>query len=176
MIGKVLESSVNEIVTRMEFNDFEQNKENLKIGKYVKIAVGNYDYLIASIKSIKAGADVNEKEKYLMTDEPVGVIRNDEFISGSTLFPSPTEEVDIAVQSILDKIFQNNEKYAFPMGRLVQNNAVSLYIDGNAFFKKHKSMYCLHYNLVNALLWAMRPLYHLLYKWKNRIQSRSQKM
>lgn len=137
MIGKVLESSANEIITRMEFEDFEQNKNELKIGKYVKIEVGNHDYLIASIKSIKAVADSNDNEKYLMTAEPVGIISNDKFISGSTLLPSPTEEVDIAEQSVLDCIFQNNENYAFPMGRLLQNNSVTLHIDGNAFFGKH---------------------------------------
>lgn len=137
MIGKVLESSANEIITRMEFEDFEQNKNELKIGKYVKIEVGNHDYLIASIKSIKAVADSNDNEKYLMTAEPVGIISNDKFISGSTLLPSPTEEVGIAEQSVLDCIFQNNEKYAFPMGRLLQNNSVTLHIDGNAFFGKH---------------------------------------
>ncbi len=137
MIGKVLESSANEIITRMEFEDFEQNKNELKIGKYVKIEVGNHDYLIASIKSIKAVADSNDNEKYLMTAEPVGIISNDKFISGSTLLPSPTEEVDIAEQSVLDCIFQNNEKYAFPMGSLLQNNSVTLHIDGNAFFGKH---------------------------------------
>ena len=137
MIGKVLESSANEIITRMEFEDFEQNKNELKIGKYVKIEVGNHDYLIASIKSIKAVADSNDNEKYLMTAEPVGIISNDKFISGSTLLPSPTEEVDIAEQSVLDCIFQNNERYAFPMGSLLQNNSVTLHIDGNAFFGKH---------------------------------------
>lgn len=137
MIGKVLESSANEIITQMKFEDFERNKSELKIGKYVKIDVGNHDYLIASIKSIKAVADSNDKEKYLMTAEPVGVISNDVFISGSTLLPSPTEEVDIAEQSVLDCIFQNNDKYAFPMGRLIQNNSVTLHIDGNVFFGKH---------------------------------------
>lgn len=137
MIGKVLESSANEIITRMEFEDFEQNKNKLKIGKYVKIAVGNHDYLIASIKSIKAIADTSDIEKYLMAAEPVGLISNDEFMPGSTLLPSPTEDVDIAEQIVLDQIFQNNEKYAFPMGRLLQNNSVTLYIDGNAFFGKH---------------------------------------
>lgn len=137
MIGKVLESSANEIITRMEFEDFEQNKNELKIGKYVKIAVGNHDYLIASIKSIKAIADASDIEKYLMAAEPVGVISNDEFMPGSTLLPSPTEDVDIAEQTVLDQIFQNNEKHSFPMGKLFQNNSVTLYIDGNAFFGKH---------------------------------------
>ncbi|MCI5934131.1 MAG: ATP-binding protein [Lachnospiraceae bacterium] len=137
MIGKVLESSANEIITQMKFEDFEHNKNELKIGKYIKIEVGNHDYLIASIKSIKAVADLKEKEKYLMVAEPVGVISNDEFIPGSTLLPSPTEEVGIAEQSVLDCIFQNNDKYAFPMGRLIQNNSVTLHIDGNVFFGKH---------------------------------------
>lgn len=137
MIGKVLESSANEIITRMEFKDFEKYKKHLKIGKYVKIEAGNHDYLIASIKSIKAIADSNDNEKYLMTAEPVGVISNDKFIVGSTLLPSPTEKVDIADQSVLDCIFQKNGKYAFPMGRLIQNNSVTLHIDGNAFFGKH---------------------------------------
>jgi DNA helicase HerA-like ATPase len=137
MIGKVLESSANEIITRMEFEDFEKNKDQLKIGKYVKIAVGNHDQLIASIKSIKAVADTSDKEKYLMAAEPVGIISDKNFIPGSTLLPSPTEEVDVAEQSILDQIFQKNEKYAFPMGKLIQNESVSLHIDGNAFFGKH---------------------------------------
>lgn len=137
MIGKVLESSAAEITTRMEFEDFERNKENLKIGKYLKISIGNHDSLIASIKSIKAVSDINNREKYLMTAEPIGIINDDGFIPGSTLLPSPTESVDIADQDVLDKIFKSNEKYSFSLGRLVQNEDVMLNIDGNTFFSKH---------------------------------------
>lgn len=137
MIGKVLESSANEIIVRMEFEDFEHNKNELKIGKYVKVEIGNHDHLIASIKGIKAVADTDGNDKYLMTAEPVGVISNNEFISGSTLLPSPTEEVNIAEQDILNRIFQNNETYSFPLGKLIQNDSVILHIDGNAFFGKH---------------------------------------
>ena len=39
MIGKVSESSPLEITTRMEFEDFEKNKDNLKIGKYLQISI-----------------------------------------------------------------------------------------------------------------------------------------
>ncbi len=137
MIGKVLESSAVEIIIRMEFEDFEKNKENLKIGRYIKIAVGNLDSMIASIKGIKAVADANGNEKYLMTAEPMGVIGESGFIPGSALLPSPTEPVDIAGQDVLDMIFQNNEKYSFPLGDLVQNNTIKFNIDGNAFFSKH---------------------------------------
>lgn len=137
MIGKVLESSANEIIVRMEFEDFEHNKNELKIGKYVKVEIGNHDHLIASIKGIKAVADTSENEKYLMTVEPVGVISNDIFVTGSTLLPSPTEEVDMAEQNILNCIFQNNQSYSFPLGNLIQNDSVTLHINGNAFFGKH---------------------------------------
>lgn len=93
--------------------------------------------MIASIKGIKAVADGNGNEKYLMTAEPIGVIGESGFIPGSALLPSPTEPVDIAGQDVLDMIFQNNEKYSFPLGDLVQNNTIKLNIDGNAFFSKH---------------------------------------
>ena len=137
MIGKVLESSALEITTRMEFEDFEKNKDNLKIGKYLQISIGNHESLIASIKGIKAIADNDNKEKYIMTAEPIGIIDDNGFSPGSTLLPSPTELVDIAGQDILDKIFQDNKKYSFPLGYLVQNKEVQLNIDGNTFFSKH---------------------------------------
>lgn len=81
MIGKVLESSALEITTSMEFEDFEKNKDNLKIGKYIQISVGNHEFLIASIKGIKAIAD-NNKEKYIMTAEPIGIINDNGFAPG----------------------------------------------------------------------------------------------
>ena len=137
MIGKVLESSALEITTRMEFEDFEKNKDNLKIGKYLQISIGNHESLIASIKGIKAIADNDNKEKYIMTAEPIGIIDDNGFSPGSTLLPSPTEPVDIAGQDVLDKIFQDNKKYSFPLGHLVQNKEVKLNIDGNTFFSKH---------------------------------------
>ena len=137
MIGKVLESSAVEVVVKMEFDDFEKNKNALKIGKYLKIQTGNFDSLIATIRSIKAIGDNLGQEKYLLSAEPVGVVVDDEFIPGSTVLPSPTEPVDIADKSILDKIFQESDVYSFALGRIAQNKDVMLNLDGNAFFGKH---------------------------------------
>lgn len=72
-----------------------------------------------------------------MAAEPIGIIDDNGFSPGSTLLPSPTEPVDIAGQDVLDKIFQDNKKYSFPLGHLVQNKEVKLNIDGNTFFSKH---------------------------------------
>lgn len=136
MIGKVYECSANEIVVKMNFEEFESNKENLKIGKHLKIFIGNHDYLVATIKNIKALSD-GEIDKYLLSTEPVGSIINGTFLPGSSILPSPTENVEIADSDALKKIFVENEKYSFKLGNLVQNNSLSLYLDGNIFFSKH---------------------------------------
>ena len=135
-IGKVYESSASSIVVKMEFDKFELNKANLKIGKHLKISVGNHDYLIASIKNIKAISD-GEKEKYLVSTEPVGTICDNMFTPGSSILPSPTENVYIADNEALKNIFLANERYSFKLGQLIQDKTVSLYLDGNNFFGKH---------------------------------------
>ncbi|NFR24835.1 ATP-binding protein [Clostridium sporogenes] len=135
-IGVVYESSASSIIVKMDFEKFELNKVDLKIGKHLKISVGNHNYLIASIKNIKAVSD-GESEKYLLTTEPVGTISDNSFIPGSSILPSPTENVYIADNDALKNIFLENEKYSFKLGRLVQDKSISLFLDGNNFFSKH---------------------------------------
>ncbi|MCQ2023249.1 hypothetical protein, partial [Clostridium butyricum] len=94
-IGLVYESSASAIIVKMDFKKFEANKSNLKIGKNLKISIGNHDYLIATIKNIKAVND-GDKDNYILSTEPVGTIIGENFLSGSTMLPSPTEEVFIA--------------------------------------------------------------------------------
>lgn len=137
MIGKVYESSANGISVKMTFEDFESNKENLKIGKYLKVEIGNHDFILGTIKNIKAISDGVNEDKYLIAVEPVGSVINDNFKAGSTILPSPTEPVYIATQDILDRIFIHNDTYNFEVGKLVQDNHTSLYLDGNSFFSKH---------------------------------------
>lgn len=135
-IGVVYESSASSIIIRMDFEKFESNKVNLKIGKHLKISVGNHDYLIASIKNIRAVSD-GDSEKYLLSTEPIGSICENIFIPGSSVLPSPTENAYIADKESLKNIFLQNEKYSFKLGRLVQDESVNLFINGNNFFSKH---------------------------------------
>ncbi len=137
-IGDVLESSANIVTVKMEFEKFETNKENIKIGKYLKINVGNNDFMIATIKNIKAINDEErEKEKYILATEPIGIVTQETFKPGTSILPSPTEKVYIADDRVLQTIFMKNEKYNFELGKLVQDNNVKLCIDGNNFFGKH---------------------------------------
>ena len=137
-IGDVLESSANIVTVKMEFEKFETNKENIKIGKYLKINVGNNDFMIATIKNIKAINDEErEKEKYILATEPIGIVTQETFKPGTSILPSPTEKVYIADDRVLQTIFMKNEKYNFELGKLVQDNNVKLCIEGNNFFGKH---------------------------------------
>ena len=138
-IGNVLESTAGIVVVKMEYDKFEKNKDHLKVGKYLKIDVGNNDYIIATIKNMKAIFDVNNegKEKYILTTEPIGCVCDQQFIPGSSILPSPTEKVYVASSDVLRLVFLKNEKYSFKLGKLIQDKEIDLYIDGNNFFSKH---------------------------------------
>lgn len=136
-IGKVYESTTQTISVKLDFKSFEENKEDLKIGKHLKINIGNHDYIIASITGIKAYNDGSDKESYLMTVESVGSVIQGKFNSGSSVLPSPTEIVEIADLDVLGLIFSDDGKYNFEMGTLVQNEDVKISVNGNSFFGKH---------------------------------------
>ena len=137
MIGKVYESSANGIIVKMSFDEFESNKENLKISRYVKVEIGNHDFVLGTIKNIKAVSDGTQEDKYLLSVEPVGAVIGEEFKAGSSMLPSPTEPVHVADADTLQRIFAHNAKYNFRIGTLVQDGSVGLFLDGNSLFGKH---------------------------------------
>lgn len=140
IIGKVYESTTQAISVKLDFKSFEGNKDNLKVGKHLKINLGNHDYVIVSITGIKAFNDGSNKESYLMIVESVGSVVQGNFNSGSSVLPSPTENVEIAGLDVLSLIFSSDGKYNFPMGNLVQNEDVTISVNGNSFFGKHMAI------------------------------------
>ncbi len=139
-IGKVLESTG--ALIKIKLNDvesFEDNKESLKVGKYLTIQEGNLNYILATILNIKTidGDDI----QYYIETQPIGSYTKDDsnviFKQGSINIPSPTEPVYITSSDIVDKIFSPTETASYYMGRLSHNNDVSYYVNGNAFFSKH---------------------------------------
>lgn len=135
-IGLVYESSALGIIVKLDSASFESNKTSLKIGKHLKIDIGNHDYLIAVIINIKAISD-GDIDKYIIVTEPLGTVEDDTFIPGSSILPSPTEKVFVPDEGTLKHIFLRNEKYSFYLGNLVQNRDIELFLDGDTFFSKH---------------------------------------
>jgi DNA helicase HerA-like ATPase len=133
-IGTVIESASNSIMIRIEDDEtFEKNKHEIQIGKYLQIKEGNHNYVICVIQSIKINDD---NKKYIINSQPIGVFSED-FKQGSSILPSPTEEVFIVSEAVMSKIFSKDSNYSFKFGELIQNRDINLHINGNSFFSKH---------------------------------------
>jgi DNA helicase HerA-like ATPase len=136
-IGTVLESSPSSILIKIKDEKiFEINKKDLQIGKYVEIDEGNINKVVSLIQNIKSVVSSDNSLQFTLLTQPVGYIENDKFVRGSSLIPSPTEPVSIISQDSLNLIFNSNEDFNFPFGRLVQNK-IDFKIDANKFFSKH---------------------------------------
>jgi DNA helicase HerA-like ATPase len=142
-IGQVISSAPSAIL--VEINDlqiFEAHKNDLQIGRYLRIAQGNNDYTIAIIKNIKGSnmADTDDKPtwKFLIECQAIGTLINDEtFDRGSPGLPVPTEPVFVADKLALDKVFAGGSGFNFRFGTLALNKDITFLIDGDRFFSKH---------------------------------------
>lgn len=140
-IGKVFESTGSIIKVKLNsIDEFEQNKNFIKIGKYLTVQEGNLNYILVSILNIKTIEETKDVEYHIET-QPVGsYFQSDEIIDfkqGSINIPSPTEPVFIPDNEIIDKIFAKSKDFTYKMGKLSNNDNIDYYINGNSFFSKH---------------------------------------
>jgi Cdc6-like AAA superfamily ATPase len=142
-VGQVISSAPSAISVEIsDLQTFESSKENLQIGRYLRIAQGNNDYTIAIIKNIKGTntADSSDKPKwnFLVECQAIGpLINNERFDRGSPALPVPTEPVFAADKSTLDKVFAGDSTFDFQFGTLALNKDIDFRIDGDRFFSKH---------------------------------------
>lgn len=142
-IGSVLSCAPEAIIVSVDgLEAFEKNKEGLQVGRFLKIAQGNHDFTIASIRNIKGantiGTDGKPMWSFQIECQAIGTLVGDKtFDRGSLLLPVPTEHAFIAEADTLDKMFSADGDHDFPLGKLSMNNAIDLMINGNKFFSKH---------------------------------------
>jgi hypothetical protein len=141
-IGIVTARSAETIVARIDgLETFEGEKANLQVGRYLKIAEGNTDFVIAVIRNVK-GTSAQMEGKLVWTFDvecqPVGTLVNGtEFSRGSTLLPVPLEPVFSVGRDTLDLIFAASARFNHALAPLSMNKEIDLMIDGNGFFGKH---------------------------------------
>ncbi|WP_260471800.1 ATP-binding protein [Bacillus salinus] len=136
-IGSVIESSPHSILVKIDtLKIFEKAKSALQIGKYLKIQEGNHNFVLCVIQNIKISTDKDE-DIFILTVQPVGIFKGEEFFQGNSMLPSPTEPVFLVEDDILNKIFSNEKTKIFHLGNLAQNEEVSFTLDGDKFFSKH---------------------------------------
>lgn len=142
-IGQVISCSPNSIVVAVdEMKVFEQNKADLQIGRLLKIAQGNSDFTIATIRNVK-GTAINSGETttlwaFQIECQAIGtLVDNGTFDRGSLHLPVPTEFAYTADKETLAKLFATDSDHDFPLGALSLNQDIAMKINGNRFFSKH---------------------------------------
>jgi DNA helicase HerA-like ATPase len=150
-IGRVLKSNSQfitvEIVDKVIGTEkksaqaiFEEHKESLQVGDYLRIAQGNRDSVIAVITNI-GGISTEESPvqwKFLIECQPIGTLSDDnEFGRGGALLPVPLEPVYVLDTNVIHGIFSDGGNYNFLLGKLSMNKEVDVLLDGDKFFSKH---------------------------------------
>jgi uncharacterized protein len=144
-IGQVVSCAPEVIVVEVgDLRVFEEHKIRLQVGRFLKIAQGNSDYTIATIRNLK-GENSQDQDlesapewRFRIECQAVGTLISDQiFDRGSLLLPVPTEPVYIADDNTLDMLFATGSDYDFPLGKLSLNQNITLKVNGNRFFSKH---------------------------------------
>ncbi len=142
-IGQVLSCSPEAIIVLIEdLKVFEEHKSALQVGRYLRIAQGNNDFTVASIRNLRGllgqSADGKPTWQFHVECQAVGtLVEGKMFERASVLLPVPTEPAFPAEKDTLDKLFAEDADYQFPLGYLSLNKATPLKVHGDRFFSKH---------------------------------------
>lgn len=142
-IGQVLSCSPEAIIVLIDdLRVFEEHKTALQVGRYLRVAQGNSDFTIASIRNIRGvyGQDADGKPKWQFHIECQAVgtlIDGKTFERASILLPVPTELAFPADEATLSKLFAEDADYQFPLGQLSLNKTTPMKVNGDRFFSKH---------------------------------------
>ncbi len=142
-IGKVISSNPGIIhILLNSIEDFERNKEKIKISRYICIEDGNSLKILASIQNVSAVQSNDAKTiSYTISCSPIGYYYEiDDRISfrqGGVNLPSPTEPAYIPDDEVINEIFSSNNNFSFNIGYLSNNQTIKYSVDGNRFFGKH---------------------------------------
>lgn len=142
-VGKVLSCAPEAIIVSIDdLALFEEHKSSLQVGRFLKIAQGNHDFTIATVRNIKGvisvGTDGSPTWQFQVECQAIGTLVDDKkFDRGSLLLPVPTEPAYIADENTLNKIFATDAEHNFPLGTLSMNKDLTFKVHGNRFFSKH---------------------------------------
>lgn len=142
-VGQVLLCAPNEITVAINsLPEFEKNKANLQVGRYLQIAQGNNDFTIAVIRNIRGNTSIDTtgatQWQFIISCQAIGnLFSGSIFERGAVFLPVPTELAYVPEQATLDNLFAQSAEYDFPFGQLSVNKGVTLRISGDRFFGKH---------------------------------------
>ncbi len=142
-IGKVISSSPSSIIFEIkDLKTYEENKVLLQIGRFIRIAEGNNDSVIAIIKNIRGTNNIDEKDttiwSFIIECQAIGKLTSAfKFDRSNTSLPVPTEPVYTISEEDLNKLFAFSDHFNFCLGKLVNNKNISVKIIGDKLFGQH---------------------------------------
>jgi DNA helicase HerA-like ATPase len=145
-IAKVIAVGPDAIEVEVSSTEAYQARDvQLEIGSYVQISDDNDSCLVAIVQSFRVKDTLTRKEddevspiKFVLSLQPVGRLENGVFKRGGKQITIPPRRVEIASKSLLEEIYSAVEPdKRFSFGQLVQDENISVHLDGDKFFGKH---------------------------------------
>lgn len=122
-----------------KLEDFKIAEESLKVGSYLKISDNENAVLIAIIENFSIEVNDKAEKKYLIEANPLGVLKNGNFIRGGDSIAIPPKKVEPATEEEINAIYCNSfeDKEKFIFSSLASNERIRIPVNGNKFFNKH---------------------------------------
>jgi len=123
--------------------DFKVAGEKLSVGSYLRISDSEDCAIIAIIENFSIEKREDESERrYILEAIPIGFLDNDsEFTRGGNNIAIPPVSVEPAKKEEIQKIYnQIKKEKIFSFSSLVQDETITVPVDGDRFFNKHISI------------------------------------
>lgn len=136
-VVSVYPDKVKILVDKLE--DFKLADESLKVGSYLRISDNENAVLIAIIENFSIEVSDDGNRKHMIEANPLGIIKDNEFIRGGDSIAIPPKKVEPATVDEIKKIYEQSidEKESFVFSSLSSNHSIRIPVNGNRFFNKH---------------------------------------
>lgn len=122
-----------------KLEDFKIADESLKVGSYLRISDNENAVLIAIIENFSIEVSEDGNRKYVIEANPLGILKDDEFIRGGDSIAIPPKKVEPATVEEIKKIYEQSisKEDSFIFSSLSSNHSIRIPVNGNKFFNKH---------------------------------------
>ncbi len=122
-----------------KLEDFKLADESLKVGSYLRISDNENAVLIAIIENFSIEVNDDGNRKHVIEANPLGIIKDDEFIRGGDSIAIPPKKVEPATVDEIKKIYEQSisKEESFIFSSLSSNHSIRIPVNGNKFFNKH---------------------------------------
>ena len=123
-----------------DIEDFKVAEEKFAVGSYLRVSDSQDCAIIAMIENfVIEQLDLSTEKRYILEAVPIGFLdTTGKFIRGGNNIAIPPTGVEPAKKGEIQNIYnQIEEVKKFNFARLLQNEYISVPVDGDKFFNKH---------------------------------------